>query len=234
MTGDDINHPHRLFGRRKGRRLHEGRSHALNHLLPQVAITLPEAGGKLVPHALFRDPVAEVWLEVGFGNGEHLIAQLRDNPQVGIIGCEPFINGISALLTDLPHDMRGRIAIYPDDAGALLDALPDACLGRAFVLFPDPWPKKRHNKRRFIRSENLDRLARTMKDGAELRMATDIRELGFWMFIRTARHKAFTFLQKNPAEWRARTADWPATRYEQKGIEAGRKPVYLRFGRNPR
>ncbi len=217
-----------------GRRLHKTRNAALENGLPELGITLPADGSPLTASGLFRDKVSETWLEVGFGNGEHLIAQLKANPHVGIIGCEPFINGISALLNDIPDEMRGRLAIYPDDAGALLDRLPDACISRAFVLFPDPWPKKRHRKRRFIREENLSRLARTMTDGAELRMGTDIRELGLWMFIRTARHGAFHFLQKRPQEWRNRTPDWPETRYEQKGIAAGRKPVYLRFARKPR
>ncbi|HAU28800.1 MAG TPA: tRNA (guanosine(46)-N7)-methyltransferase TrmB [Rhodospirillaceae bacterium] len=226
--------PHRLYGRRMGRRLHETRSHALETGLPELGITLPENGGGIDPFSLFHMQVSEVWLEVGFGNGEHLIEQLKANPNVGIIGCEPFMNGVSALLNDVPADMRGRLAIYPDDAAALLDRLPENCISRTFVLFPDPWPKKRHRKRRFIREENLDRLARTMKDDAELRMGTDIRELGFWMFIHTARHGAFHFLQKGPHEWRRRTPDWPETRYEQKGIAAGRRPVYLRFARNLR
>ncbi len=224
-----------LYGRRHGRPLRRHRSELLETLLPVVRLERPEPGSRLELDPLFTSPVEAVWLEVGFGGGEHLAAQAVANPGVGIIGCEPFINGVAGLLGHIEREeLAGRVRVLADDARFLIDALPDASIGRAFVLFADPWPKKRHWERRFIGPANLDRLARVLKDGAELRLASDDPGLVTWMLDHTWHHPAFEWLARKAEDWRTRPADWPQTRYEQKALEAGRRPVFLRFMRRER
>ncbi|CAK0753813.1 tRNA (guanine-N(7)-)-methyltransferase [uncultured Gammaproteobacteria bacterium] len=221
-----------LYGRRHGRPLRKHKVEVLETLLPQVQLDLPAPGTLLDPPALFPVPVSAVWLEVGFGAGEHLAAQAVANPDVGLIGCEPFINGVAGLLDKIEQaDVIERVRILPDDARPLLDALPEASIGRCFVLFSDPWPKTRHHNRRFIGPENLPRLARVLADGAELRLASDDPALITWMLDYTWHHPDFEWLATRAADWRVRTSDWPETRYERKAIEAGRTPVFLRFRR---
>jgi tRNA (guanine-N7-)-methyltransferase len=224
----------RLYGRRKGRPLRKRKSSLIDTLLPGLAIPVPQPGERLDPAALFARPVDDVWLEVGFGSGHHLAWQAEQRPSVGHIGAEPFVNGVAALLSLVDQGKLDNVRVLPDDARPLLDALPDASIGRAFVLFADPWPKKRHWERRFIGPDNLPRLARVLKDGAELRLASDDMGLVRWMLEHTIRHPDFEWTARFPRDWRERPADWPATRYEQKAIEAGRKPVFLRFVRKPR
>ncbi|SMH55567.1 tRNA (guanine(46)-N(7))-methyltransferase TrmB [Azospirillum agricola] len=236
---DSADSSNRLFGRRKGRPLRKRRTELLDTLLPTLEIPVPKPGERVDPQALFTrpgqsEPAQDVWLEVGFGSGHHLAWQARHNPEIGLIGAEPFVNGVAALLGLLDDDKLGNVRVLPDDARPLLDALPDASIGRAFVLFADPWPKKRHADRRFIGPENLPRLARVLKDGAELRLASDDMGLVRWMLEHTVKHPDFEWTARVPSDWRVRPADWPATRYEEKAIAAGRKPVFLRFVRKPR
>jgi tRNA (guanine-N7-)-methyltransferase len=239
MTDDSTSGPlsessNRLFGRRKGRPLRKRRTELIDVLLPQLQIALPNSGGRLDPAGLFDSPKREVWLEVGFGMGHHLAWQAAHHPDVGFIGAEPFLNGIAGLLGMVDDEALSNVRIQPDDARPLLDALPDASIGRAFVLFADPWPKKRHADRRFIGPENLPRLARVLKDGAELRLASDDMGLVRWMLEHTVKHPDFEWTARRPSDWRIRPDDWPATRYEEKAIAAGRKPVFMRFVRRPR
>jgi len=152
----------RFYGRRKGRPLRKGQQQLIDTLLPRLAIALPDAG-KLDPKSLFPHKPAQVWLEIGFGGGEHLAEQARANRDVGLIGCEVFLNGIATLLAQVSANALDNVRLYPEDARDLLDALPDGSLDRVFLLFPDPWPKRRHADRRFIRPANLDLLARPMK-----------------------------------------------------------------------
>jgi tRNA (guanine-N7-)-methyltransferase len=203
-------------------------------LLPGLRIPRPELGVCLEPAALFPMPVDGVWLEVGFGGGEHLAAQAAAHPGIGMIGCEPFVNGVSSLLGHIERESLPNIRILDDDARFLLDALPEASIGRGFVLFADPWPKRRHWERRFIGPDNLARLARVLADGAELRLASDDPGLVTWMLEHTWHHPAFEWLARRAEDWRSRPADWPQSRYEQKAIEAGRRPVFLRFRRRAR
>ena len=199
----------RLYGRRLGRPLKPGRESALTEWLPRLSVTVPDHG-KLDPAALFGAPVDEVWLEVGFGSGEHLLAQARANPRVGIIGCEPFINGMAALLAEIAREPAhaANIAVLMDDARPLIAALPDGALSRVFVLFPDPWPKARHEKRRFISPANLDELARVLRPGGELRVASDDEGYIEWTLEQVPGHAAFEPL-RSPAQWRERPAGWP-------------------------
>lgn len=225
--------PRPLFhGRRKGRRLRPGRQRLLETLLPRLRVDL--AGNSVDPAALFAAPVSDVWMEVGFGGGEHLAEQARQHPGIGMLGCEPFVNGVARLLAEIDRDGLGNVAIHPDDARDLIDRLPDASIGRAFVLFADPWPKARHRERRFVGPDNLARLARVMKDGAELRLASDQMGLVRWMLFHLTRHPDFEWLVRGPQDWRQRPDDWPATRYEAKALARGIQCVYLTFRRRPR
>ena len=148
---------------------------------------------------------------------------------VGIIGCEVFLNGIATLLAQISE--RDNIRIYPEDARDLLDALPDGSLDRVFLLFPDPWPKRRHAARRFIQPGNLDLLARLMKPGAEFRFGSDDPTYIGWGLAHLMKHPAFRWTAESPADWRARPADWPPTRYEAKALREGREPAFFRFTR---
>jgi tRNA (guanine-N7-)-methyltransferase len=172
-----------------------------------------------------------VWLEIGFGAGEHLAQQAEEHPAVGVIGCEVFENGIARLLGDIARRDLGNIRIFADDARLLLDCLAPASIARVFILFPDPWPKERHHKRRLVAPATLDRLAIVMQPGAELRLATDDRGYLVWMLEHVTAHPAFEWLARTPADWRQRPPDWPPTRYEEKARAAGRTPVFLRFVR---
>ena len=217
----------RHFGRRKGPALSAYQSGLLETLLPQLRMD-PEPGRD--PRAYFSPGLSEVWLEVGFGGGEHLLWQAQANPRIGIIGAEPYVSGVAKLLSKLAADERvSNIRLYTEDAGDIIAALPDACLGRVFVLFPDPWPKTRHHKRRFVQRESLDRLAELMIPGAELRLATDDPSYLPWMVEQACIHPGFDWLAEGPADWRQRPADWPQTRYEKKML-AG-KPTFLRLRR---
>jgi tRNA (guanine-N7-)-methyltransferase len=201
--------------------------------LPELRVALP-ATGVLDPRTLFVGPVEDVWLEIGFGGGEHLAAQAAAQPQIGFIGAEVFENGVVKLLAEAKRLALGNLRLFIDDARLLVAALPAASLGRVFILFPDPWPKLRHHKRRIVSREMLDALARVMRDGAELRLATDDGGYLGWMLEHTTVHPAFDWLARSPDDWRRRSADWPPSRYEQKALAAGRKPAFLRFVRRPR
>ncbi len=220
----------RFYGRRKGRPLRKGQQSQIDTLLPRLAIALPESG-KLDPRALFPRAPREIWLEIGFGGGEHLAEQARANPQAGIIGCEVFLNGIATLLTQIEAQDLANVRVYPEDARDLLDALPERSLDRVFLLFPDPWPKRRHAARRFIQTERLDQLARLMKPGAEFRVGSDDPGYITWALAHLTAHPAFGWTARQPSDWRARPADWPPTRYEAKALREGRKPAYFRFVR---
>jgi tRNA (guanine-N7-)-methyltransferase len=223
--------PRRFYGRRHGRRLRPGRERLLRELLPQLEIA--PGDDWIDPSTLFAS-AQECWLEVGFGGGEHMVAQADENPNVGFIGCEPFINGIARLLTHVEDRGLQNIRLHADDARSLLDRVVDASIARAFVLFPDPWPKTRHANRRFISPENLTTLARLLRDDGELRIASD--EMGYirWTLHNVRAHGDFEWTAVSARDWRERPPDWLPTRYEGKALAAGRKCVYLRFRRRKR
>ncbi len=221
----------RSFGRRHGRRLRAGRRELLDRLLPTVAVPTPAAGAELDPAALFPQPMSGYWLEIGFGAGEHLAWQAAQHPDIGFIGCEPFVNGVSSLLQQIKGSRLDNVRIHPDDARPLIDMLPDASIDRCFLLFPDPWPKARHHRRRFVRPETLDALARILADGAEFRLASDDSGLVDWMLYQLRRHPAFRWTAARASDWRTRPDDWPGTRYETKALHG--RPVYMTFHRRP-
>ena len=165
-----------------------------------------------------------MWLEVGFGAGEHLVWQAEQHPGVGLIGCEPYMNGVAKCLAHIERAGVTNIRLFTDDARFVMAALPARSLSRVFVLFPDPWPKTRHHKRRFVQRENLDLLADLMIPGAELRLATDDPSYLPWMVEHACTHPAFDWLAERPADWRERPADWPATRYEKKMLAGQSRP----------
>ena len=223
-----------LHGRRQGRPLRADRRRLLQELLPEIRIDPPPPGRTFDPAALFARRPAAVWLEIGFGSGEHLAWQAERNPGIGFLGAEYFVNGVAALLRQIEDRGLDNVRILQGDARALLDVLPAESLARVFILFPDPWPKTRHHKRRIVQHETLTRLAKLMTNGAELRVATDDPAYQGWILEHAVAHSAFCWLAEGPGDWRARPADWPPTRYEQKAIEDGRRPAYLRFRRRTR
>jgi len=229
-----------FHGRRHGRRLRKGQKALLSEMLPRLRVELPAAGGRLDPATLFGAPGAgaaarrEVWVEIGFGGGEHLAWQAAHHPEVGFLGAEYFVNGIASLLRNLQDAGLQNVRIYQGDGRAVLAALPPASLSRAFILFPDPWPKVRHHKRRIVQRDTLDALARVLRDGVELRLATDDMEYARWMLALLLKHADFEWLAERAEDWRRRPADWPETRYEAKAVSQGRRPLYLRFRRRAR
>jgi tRNA (guanine-N7-)-methyltransferase len=220
----------RSFGRRRGRKLSGRQERLLADTLPRVRPNLtqpPPADAR----GLFDVPVTQVWLEIGFGGAEHLVWQARHHPHVGLIGCEPFEEGVVKALAHIEDEHLANIRVHPDDVRPLLRWLPTSSLDRAFVLFPDPWPKARHRKRRLVGTPLLDQLARALKPGAELRLATDIGDYARTMLAALMRHPAFRWTATRAADWRHRPEDWPGTRYEAKALREGRRCAYLRFVR---
>jgi len=219
------------YGRRRSRRLRPGRQTLLDTLLPRLAIAWPAKQSPIDPRSLFPSRTSDIWLEIGFGGGEHLAAQAEANPTVGFIGAEIYVNGIASLLGHVDRRKLANVRIFPEDVRPLLDSLPDASLGRVFLLFPDPWPKRRHAARRFVNPANLARLARVMRPGAELRIASDDPGYIAWTLEQMLHRADFRWLARRAADWRGRPPDWPPTRYEQKAVREGRRPAYLRFER---
>ncbi|MGE5548304.1 MAG: tRNA (guanine(46)-N(7))-methyltransferase TrmB [Solirubrobacterales bacterium] len=227
----------RFYGRRRGKRLRRSAVGLIEVMLPRLAITVPKPGVMLDPKELFPREVEQVWLEVGFGGGEHVVAQARLHPEAGIIGSEPFRNGVASLLGHLNGAAAegaaiDNVRIFPEDVRQLFPALPEGALGRIFVLFPDPWPKKRHAERRFIGPENLPELARLLADGGELRVASDDPVYAEW----ADRHLKECALLEEVQTTQDRAAlpeDWPPTRYEQKCL-ANNPPTFFRYRRKAR
>lgn len=201
----------------------------MESLLPRIAVPDPSAG-KLDPLALIPD-TDETWLEVGFGGGEHLAWQAAQNPRVGVIGAEPFINGVAKLLVHVDEQALENVRIHFGDARPLMEALPDASLSRIFVLHPDPWPKKRHYKRRMISPWFFEESGRLLKSGGELRVASDIEDYVRWTLMHAQNAKDFEWTAMRADDWRVRPDDWPQTRYEAKSLREGRTPAYLVFRR---
>lgn len=218
----------RVYGRRQGKPLREASQARLDEMLPRLQIMLAD---KIDPAEWFE---GDVWLEIGFGKGEHLAWQAKENPGVGILGCEPFINGVSRLIDHLAEEASENVRIFQDDARLLMEALPDQSISRAFILFPDPWPKNRHHKRRIVSAGNIRVLSRILKDGAELRIATDHKDYCRWIMSHMLKSDDFDWVADGPEDWHQRSPDWPATRYESKAAEVGRKSSYLRFIRKGR
>ncbi len=210
----------RVHGRKRSHRLSIAGQQLLDELLPLVSVPLDVAAQN--PMHLFAPPCRELWLEIGFGDGGHLAWLAAANPEIGFIGCEPYVNGVAHLLETIAAQGQGNIRIHAGDARDILAALPAKSVARVFILFPDPWPRKRHHKRRFISAENLDALARIMPPARELLFASDSADYCQWTMAHMQNHPDFSEAVHERGEA-------PITKYEAKARAAGRTPRYLRF-----
>ena len=219
-------HRNRTYGRRKGKALRPRQELALEQRLPHLNVDLAFPLDR--PAGLFDAPVSDIWLEIGFGGGEHLVDLARRKPDIGFIGCEPFINGVVKAI--MASDDLGlmNVRIHAGDAVDLLAKLPDACIGRVYLLYPDPWPKPRQHKRRFVSEENLSAIARVLRPSGELRFASDIEDYCMWTLERIEASRDFETVQRNASvPW----PHWKSTRYEDKARREGRTSSYFIFKR---
>jgi tRNA (guanine-N7-)-methyltransferase len=219
-----------FFGRRKGKPLRTQQAAHLETLLPAFRVDLASpAPGDI--KTLFAQPVDRVRMEIGFGGGEHLIHRAVESPSTGFIGVEPFVNSMAKLVGQIEAQGATNIRLHDDDATQVLDWLPDACLDQIDLLYPDPWPKRKHWKRRFVSPVNLDRFARVLKPGALFCFASDIDTYVNWTLLHCRDHAAFEWTAENASDWLTPYAGWPSTRYEAKARREGRKSAYLTFRR---
>ena len=223
----------RVFGRKLGRPLNASRKAALDALLPEVSIPqdLLKEDGSLDPASLFDMPYSATWLEIGFGNGEHLSGLMERHPENAYIGAEPFVNGMSAFLKDIQDRPKDRVRVHMDDAMMVANSLAENSLDGIYVLNPDPWHKKRHHKRRMVRAENLEVFARILKPGGQLIMSTDVPYLAEWMVTETIKHGAFAWEAQCAADFWEKPEGWIETAYETKRAKGADRMVYLVFTR---
>ncbi len=214
----------RLWGRAKGRPLSPRQAKLVEILLPQITVQ-HKSGNALAGLETYK----EVVLEIGFGGGEHLLHIAQQKPAHVFLGAEPFLNGVAKTLTGIEQQGLKNIRLHHGDVRAVLDALPDASLDMIYILYPDPWPKPRHYKRRLIQEDLIEDLYRTLKPGAELRFASDIISYVDWALARILRHGGFDWNAESCADWGSPYEDWPSTRYEAKAYREGRTPHYFRF-----
>lgn len=215
-----------LYGRRKGKALRSRHSALIADVLPKLRVPLD---APLDPHALFPDNMRELRLEIGFGGGERLADEAARQSDIGFFGCEPFVNGVAKLLAEIDDRGLKNIRLQPDDAGQLLDVLPEASLDAIYIFYPDPWPKRRHKERRFISDRTLVRLARVLKPGGQLRFATDIDDYAGWTLARILRSPDFVWPAISAKDWLIPWDGWVQTRYEAKARREGRPSAYLTF-----
>ena len=216
----------RLYGRAQGHKLRPAQQALVEELLPRLEVS----EGPLTSRTLFGDG-RPLELEIGFGAGEHLAAQAQARPDVGFMGAEPFLNGIVGLLGHVRDGALANVRVYRGDAQDVLDRLPDASLSRVYLLHPDPWPKARHAKRRFVNDGPLDRVAAKLRSGGEFRLGTDDPTYCRWALAVMARRTDFAWQAHTVADFQTRPADWPETRYERKARRNGHEVWYLRYVR---
>ena len=221
-----------FFGRRKGKALRSGQARLFETLLPRLRIDLQQPA-PVDLSALFARRQDEVRLEIGFGGAEHLIAQATANPDCGFIGVEPFLNGMAKALAAIEANALDNIRLHHGDAIDLLAWLPPASLSIVYLLYPDPWPKRRHWKRRFVQDRSVAAIARVLRPGGVLRFATDIEDYAAWTLVRLLRSPDFEWTAQRADDWRQPWTDFASTRYEAKAKREGRTPCYLTFRRLP-
>ena len=221
-----------LHGRRRGRRLHTHQAALLGAALPEI--TLDPSLSIADPGSLFAERPGALWLEIGFGGGEHIAAEAKANPHIGFIGCEIFLNGIAKALVLIEAGAYNNVRLFQGDARLLIQSLPPECLDGVYLLYADPWPKRRHQNRRFLSPAVLAVLARVMRPGAEIRFATDIDGLAGWTLANVLKAPGFSWVAEGASDWQKPWPGWSGTRYEVKALAAGRKPVYLTFQRRER
>lgn len=218
-----------FFGRRSGKGLKTLQKGLFDNLLPRLEIALPDDGW-VEPASLFATPPKQIIMEIGYGGGEHLARKAAEHPDIGFIGCEVFSGGIGKMLEKIDGDSLENIRLFTDDALRLLDRLPAASLDGVHLLYPDPWPKTRHHKRRFVSPLTLAALARTIKPGGFFAFATDIEDYANWTLAHILRHADFDWPASEPGAWHQPYDGWQATRYEQKARREGRlKSFYFTF-----
>jgi tRNA (guanine-N7-)-methyltransferase len=217
-----------FFGRRKGHKLRSHQADLIEHLLPRLSLDIDKPGPPDLAD-LFDPPADEIRLEIGFGGGEHLIAEARAFPKVGFIGCEPYVNGMAKILTQIEAHDIGNIRLFAGDAAELLAWTPQHSLARVDLIHPDPWPKRRHWKRRFVQDATIAAMARVLKPGGEFRFVSDIADYCAWTLAHLARSSDFFWTAERASDWRLPWADYTMTRYGRKAEREGRDATYLRF-----
>jgi tRNA (guanine-N7-)-methyltransferase len=228
MDPDSSASPRAFFGRHKRHALKPRQAALVETLLPRLGLDLAKAA-PADPRTLFPHSVDEVRLEIGFGGGEHLVAQAAANRSVGYIGTDAFLNGVAKALVAIDEHRLDNVRLFSGDASELIDWLPGASLARIDLLYPDPWPKRRHWKRRFVQDDNLKRLARLLKSGGEFRFATDIPGSAEYVLMRILRSGDFVWTAARADDWRKPWHGFVRTRYEAKAIREGRTPAYFIF-----
>lgn len=221
-----------FYGRRRGRKLRPKQDAVLNHGLSEYSITSEMlADAPIDPRQWFDHDIDRICLEIGFGGGEHLAARAAQYPKTGFIGAEPFINGVASLCRHIDENNLNNVRIWPDDIRLLLPLLAKRSLQAVYILFPDPWPKQRHEARRIVQPAMLDLLADHICPDGELLLASDDPTAKSWLLANAVRHDHFAWQVSSAADWRQPPADWPGTRYMRKAEKAGRKSAWFRFCR---
>jgi tRNA (guanine-N7-)-methyltransferase len=230
-SDDDAAHPHgSFFGRRKGHKLRAHQADLIEHLLPRLALDIDSASPPDLA-GLFEPEVDDVRLEIGFGGGEHLIAEARAFPKFGFIGCEPYVNGMAKILAQIEAHAIGNIRLFAGDAAELLAWVPPRSLARVDLIHPDPWPKRRHWKRRFVQDATVAAVARALTPHGEFRFVSDIDDYCAWTLAHLARAPDLIWTAERADHWRLPWADYTMTRYGRKAEREGRRAAYLRFRR---
>jgi tRNA (guanine-N7-)-methyltransferase len=229
LSDDAAAHPHgSFFGRRKGHKLRARQADLIEHLLPRLALNIGDTNRSDLAD-LFDPPADVVRLEIGFGGGEHLIAEARAFPQSGFIGCEPYVNGMAKILAQIEAQGAGNIRLFAGDAAELLAWAPPHSLARIDLIHPDPWPKRRHWKRRFVQDTTIAAMARALQPNGEFRFVSDIDDYCAWTLAHLSRSPDFTWTAERASDWRQPWTDYTMTRYGRKAEREGRHATYLRF-----
>jgi tRNA (guanine-N7-)-methyltransferase len=226
--GADAHSPRSFFGRRKGHKLRSHQADLIEHLLPRLALDITSPGPAGLGD-LFDPPAGHVRLEIGFGGGEHLIAEALAFPETGFIGCEPYVNGMAKILTQIEAHNIGNIRLFAGDAAELVAWAPPRSLDRIDLIHPDPWPKRRHWKRRFVQDATVAAMARVLKPGGEFRFVCDIADYVAWTLAHLVRSPDFAWTAERAADWKQPWPGYTMTRYGRKAEREGREAAYLRF-----
>ncbi len=223
-----------FHGRKKGKRLSPLQAKYIKEYLPTISVTNTEffRERKQLNFSNYFESDCPIYLEVGFGGGEHLVELAKENRHVGILGCEPYINGVAKLLPKLIEFDLTNVRVLMDDARNLLELIPDAGISKIFLLFPDPWPKARHHRRRFINVENIEVMAKILKPGGLIFLATDVKDYVRHSLEHMVNSEHFSWLAEKPSDWRHPWLNWSSTRYQVKTQRLGRPTTYLIFRRN--